>query len=410
MSLSMKTTLSSLIAAACILACPLSPAASIATSIAEAEAAKPANGYVVFTYGEGWDRFGKNLMQKLIKSEALSAAVPDTVFLEFGRPELATDEEKKAFEAAKGSLKIGDPKSYPALQLLDSQGRLYATICGPELIYGKEAELVELLKTHQTAMQQGTKLLAQADKATGQERAKLLAKAALLPNYNAPPKTVDEISKLDPKNETGYVERLKFNPHHFAMKLYNKTPDEVLAEVDKILANDMYNTEEKQIVTLAALGTLRRNNSPDNMKKLVVYAKKIQEIDPKSPFASVGKLAIRDWIRELRYPEGWVGGAIPADDTPVELKGKLPIKGAGTYTVTFNWKSGRHALSVSGVQLFDGNKKIAEDMHEGTTGHRVNGNVYTLTAPKELAKPRLMIIFNCGNKRDTNGEILIEKK
>lgn len=54
------------------------------------------------------------------------------------------------------------------------------------------------------------------------------------------------------------------------------------------------------------------------------------------------------------------------------------ITRAGTYEVSILWQSGRHALQIEAVELFEGSKFVAEDRHAGYTGRRTQNNVYTL--------------------------------
>lgn len=55
---------------------------------------------------------------------------------------------------------------------------------------------------------------------------------------------------------------------------------------------------------------------------------------------------------------------------------------AGTYQATFQWKSGNSALKIHSVALYEGDKKIAEDVHEGWTGNENRQNSYQLEVPQ----------------------------
>ena len=101
---------------------------------------------------------------------------------------------------------------------------------------------------------------------------------------------------------------------------------------------------------------------------------------------------------------------IPGDTTPVEVVGDIPMKAAGTYTVTLAYTSGNHQGVFTAVELYDGKKKVAEDRHVGSSGHKSSNNVYTLNVPAAVKNPRLFITFNMGNDRTSYGQITIEKK
>ena len=55
---------------------------------------------------------------------------------------------------------------------------------------------------------------------------------------------------------------------------------------------------------------------------------------------------------------------------------------AGVYQATFQWKSGDSALVIRSVALYEGATKIAEDIHEGWTGHQNRQNVFQLEVPQ----------------------------
>jgi alpha-N-acetylglucosaminidase len=54
------------------------------------------------------------------------------------------------------------------------------------------------------------------------------------------------------------------------------------------------------------------------------------------------------------------------------------ITRAGTYELSILYTSGRHALKIESVELFEGSKKVAEDVHAGYTGLRTTNNIYRL--------------------------------
>ena len=137
---------------------------------------------------------------------------------------------------------------------------------------------------------------------------------------------------------------------------------------------------------------------------------RLREIDPDSILGQSAIDAERMWIRDLNLVEGWSPQVIPADTTPVEVAGPLPIKGAGTYEVTFTYRKGSHAAYIEAVELYDGKTKVAEDRHNGSAGIRHSNNVYTLKVASALKKPRLMVTFNMKQNRDSYGSITVSAK
>lgn len=55
---------------------------------------------------------------------------------------------------------------------------------------------------------------------------------------------------------------------------------------------------------------------------------------------------------------------------------------AGEYQVLVQWRSGQSALQIESVALYEGNKKVAEDIHQGWTGYQNTNNVYILDLTK----------------------------
>lgn len=58
------------------------------------------------------------------------------------------------------------------------------------------------------------------------------------------------------------------------------------------------------------------------------------------------------------------------------------ITAAGEFELTVRYLAGRHALKIHAVELFEGEKKVAEDVHEGYAGRKTRDNVYHLKVPQ----------------------------
>ncbi len=58
------------------------------------------------------------------------------------------------------------------------------------------------------------------------------------------------------------------------------------------------------------------------------------------------------------------------------------IDKAGTYRATFVWKKGSSALQIHSVKLYEGDKEVAADVHEGWTGQENKQNTFILKLPK----------------------------
>jgi len=54
----------------------------------------------------------------------------------------------------------------------------------------------------------------------------------------------------------------------------------------------------------------------------------------------------------------------------------------GTYKCTITWKHGRSALKIHSLALYEGNKLIVKDVHEGETGWKHKNNTYIIPLKK----------------------------
>lgn len=69
--------------------------------------------------------------------------------------------------------------------------------------------------------------------------------------------------------------------------------------------------------------------------------------------------------------------------SPLQFDVTDQVTASGTYTATFQWKNGPSALKIHSVRLYEGNREVASDVHEGRTGVRGNkDNIYRLELKK----------------------------
>ena len=380
----------------------------------------PEDGFVVVTYADGWDKFSKKTVQQFYKNKAMQAALKNSAVIEYGAPNLWVNPDKcnpeathsaKEREAKLGLLKWSGPHTYPAYLLYDKDGRHYATVLVPYSDRKNPEKIAKMITDARKALAEQNELLAQAEKESGIAKAKLLGKAASFTNINRPDNIVKRIKDVDPEDKSGYIRSLEFNGHGYAEGTA-KTEDwkATLAEVEKKIADKSYTDAQRQGLYATAVGLLHRHGSMADQKKLIKYLREMKKIDPQSILGISAEHAQLLWVSELSYADGWSPAVLPTDEEPTELKGPLPIKAAGTYTVTFTYSRGSHKLVVLGVELYDGGKKIAEDKHRGSTGTKHENNVYTLEVGAKVKDPVLKVIFDMKKDRDSYGSIKIEKK
>lgn len=86
---------------------------------------------------------------------------------------------------------------------------------------------------------------------------------------------------------------------------------------------------------------------------------------------------------------------------------------AGKFRATLTWQRGRNALKISKAELFEGDKIIATDKHDGYTGIKTQDNVYVLDVQKyreELTGYTLKFTVNGDNGNDSSGVMTLEKE
>lgn len=381
-----------------------------APQIAETyEAAQPLlqdDGYILFAYAEDWDTYSKKVCDKLIASSAVQQAAGNAVFMRVPVPNILTDERKEADKARYGDLKIPDSNNYPALILLTKQGRHYATITGTYMTKARPKKVAGLIKEAMQAMHKQETLLEQANSAEGVEKARLLGEAALVPGINPPDasrKIINQIKKLDPKNETGYARKL-IPPFDLSVEIStierekdtNKPHgwQEAINRVEEYLKDPVYTNEQRQALLAVYIGILNRNKGLAAAAKIRELAHEITKLGPDTDLGKTVPTILRDWGLGVTLSEGWTPETTSVKE-PVEIESLPSFSKAGTYTFTLVRDGGNHNGIVSAISLYDGDKLIAEDRHEGFVGPTKNqNNVYKLEVTTPPANPHLFIQFN----------------
>lgn len=411
----MKKVFSSVVMVAAMASVSLNAAPKSAVNIVDnyevVQKAVPEGGYVVAVYADGWDKYSKKLMQKLLKDAGVVKALDGCAVIEYGVPNLSTDETNKERSNKLGKLKWVGAHTYPAFLMYDKTGRHYASVLIPYADRNEEGKIAQQLTAARQALTKQNELLEKAKGEDGLAKAKTLGQSAEFSNINRPDNIVNQIKAVDPDDKSGYVRRYSFNGHAYAIESADtKDWRATLADCEKKMNDKAYTVEQRQGLYATAIGLIRRHGDLKDQKKLPRYLSEMKKLDPDSPLGRSADHAAVIWISKLSCVEGWSPGVLPKGDTPVEIEGPLPIKAAGTYEVKFTYTKGTEQLLIKGVRLYDGDRKIAEDMHDGSTGHKHNRNVYTLEVPSRVKAPRLEAIFNMSDKRDSYGTITISKK
>lgn len=406
----MKVT-DSLLALALALAPFTATAYQTAQNIEEAKTKVTDDGIAIVMYARDWDKYSKKTAELMLADPAVTKALGQAVVIRMDVPNVTSKEEHEENKKRFGNLDLSFPNVYPAIILYDKNNRRLADICIPFAERKDPAAVAKKVQTAMDAARKQGKLLAQAESASGIEKARLIGQAAAVPGVNRPNDVAKQLKQLDPKDESGLYEVATLNLFATAIESAGTKDWEAdLARMKKLMENPLLTTFQKQQACCIAIGLLRRHGGLARKEELKQMIKTLHKLDPDSVLGKSAIDAERMWVSNLNLIEGWSPSILPDDATPVELEGQHPIKEAGTYEITFAYTKGTEALRVAAVELYDGNKKVAEDRHDGFMGLKQTNNVYTLEVPAAVKKPRIMVIFNMGPKRDSYGKITITRK
>lgn len=217
---------------------------------AKAQAKKEGKDLLLDFTGSDWCPWCIKLRTEVFDTEKFKAEAPKKFVL----VELDFPNEKKLSEATQKQNNDLQQKynipGFPTILLMDAEGRVYAKTGYQQ---GGEVKYLEHLAELQKFKDERNVLLAAADKAQGIERAKLLdkvvtvmAKNGISPMDNRA--WVDEIIKLDDKNEAGlrakYEKKIRLQD---AVKLAREGKlDEAIKAADKTLSDLKLAGEDKQ--------------------------------------------------------------------------------------------------------------------------------------------------------------------
>lgn len=377
------------------------------------------DGYILFAYAEDWDTFSERICSKLMASEAVKKAANQAVFMRVPIPNVLTEERKAADKERFGPLQVADAPDYPAILMLDKNGRHYSTITGPFMHKVSSKKVAEMITKRMAAQKEQAALMEKAKNAKGVEKARLLGEATLIPDINPPEKRgqiINQIKKLDPKDESGYIRKLR-DPMDFVGEIVgiekSKDADKgwevALKKVKEYLKDPIYAPNQQQALHALAIGLLHRHGGPRAAAEMRSHAKAMEILDANSYLGKSATLAEREWAVGFNLADGW-NPSIVSEGDPIELQGPLPFTSPGTYSITFNYERGNHACLVGAVSLYDGENLVVEDRHKGSAGRKSQNHVYKLKVDSVLKEPHLYIEFENKGNTNTFGHIAITRE
>lgn len=370
------------------------------------------DGYIVFFYPEGWDKYGEKLCKKLIADDGVRAAAGQAALILAPVYQKRTDDTNAQSRKIMG--KLGYPGdmadiSYPALAFYNKNGEMYCTLHGEELMNASVAEVAERLKKRMDARRLQQELLDKSG-ATKEvpEKAKYILQAARVEGVSWPGYLKNSLKSADPNDSTGCMAALNFGG-------ISANAGESFEDFEKRLAvvldNPLLSSWQKQCACASAIGHIRRSFGTMAGGELITkYAKIMQKLDPESSLGISAPVVMRDWVKTYRYGQGWSDQIIPSAPIPM-LMHDVPMKKPGTYNVTFKIKTGRDFVRINRLRVMDGSRCIAsEDTPRDVTWSNTQ-QTYTFTVKRALKNPMLEITYgNDPDKRSTWGDITVEAK
>ena len=389
--------------------------AQAATKVAtyeQAQAKLNDEGYLLFIYGQGWDKRAKELTTALYNSPEVAKAAGNAVMMLVPLPESMDDAEKEAFNKVMGKLQLPHPHSkhsFPAVVMYDKTGRQYSIICGPAMVQPAPERIALVISRRKAKLAEQLAIMTQADKAQGEERARLLLQACRVENMERPARVQELIKQADPEDKAGCLAALNFYNNPVGDKVKDMPLADFLVEMDKAIANPLHTVQQKQNACAFTIGTIRRRTGSGGSDLIRKYAELMKSLNPDSVLGRSADVVLRDWTLGLQYVRGWSMETLPIANKPTELQGHLPIGPAGTYKLHFKPTGGNKAI-ITRVALYDGDTLLSEDVRTTEIADNGQDHFYTMTATAEVKKPRVLITFgNEENNRNTRGQFSITK-
>ena len=385
-------------------------AVSLIESASEAQSLVSSNGYIIFSYAEGWERFSKRKASQLMSSRAIQQAAGNALYLPLPSYERPDEEKRRQLAEIKGELDIPSPTSYPAIIMLDQAGKHYATICGSELLNASDQEIAQLIATKISRKQQQQKLLTHASSGSATERAQLILKAQLIEEIAPLSKLCERLKIADPNDESKLQEIAKFSQSNYSEKLKSMSPEKIYSDASERVKDTRYSIAQRQKIAAAALGSIRRKSSPQHAQLITSLAAQMQQLNPNSPLGLSASHVAAEWPVEFSLESGWYPQIIPSDDSPIEITGPIPIQQEGNYEVSFHYTHGGNALHIQSVSLYNGEACIAQDEHPGRSGHPNSNHIYKFSLKHPIENARIIVQFKMDGVKKSYGKIIIQRQ
>ena len=362
----------------------------------------------VIFLGSDWQDASRRFDRSVIADPKVAAALAaEFEVLRIDAPDRPTEEQQKAAKANR-DLKV-TVWNFPALALLDREGRAYASWTG--LADETPAALLAKLDAGRRIRAHRDAAWAEAEKAAGVEQARLLGRglAEVDPdlvrgNYDG---VLKEIKASDPDDAAGYHRRFTFRMNAFFEGTIepffkDKEYDQALEKIAAELKNAAYTTDQRQQILGARFQVLRR------MDRKADAEKTLNEIIRLNATNHMG-VGAKGYLHYLNDPIEVKGEWATEHLRPWYQEWRMDVSGvvtsAGAYEVRFVRTDGP-GLQVSNVCLVVGNEIIDRtDVDQGGGKYRVQTGI-----PNPGPRVELVIHARSGGWLNSRGRIEVRRE
>jgi len=372
------------------------------------EAAKAAGQpLIVLAHGSDWCVRGERF-KRVVWDGALG--VDNVIFV-------ALDIRETPLEAHASQLKGFDAKqvrTFPSLLAFAPDGTRLG-VRGGATLPRSQAEAKAALRTLVAEAQRRLRLQHQADAAAaaGDAAAEVAPlRAMLAQDLERPAGLLDRLTELDPEDASGARRRAAFGPfHQFVAQAVKDGKEgrgqEAVDRLQAMLDEGVY-TPEQQGWIHNAMGSAYRYWEGHDLQARDQF-RRAHRAAPESVPGLAGKRLAEELYGSPTLAEGWMDRHLRDQFSTWVIEDLDGPMQPGTWTVTFVYTRGRHGLDIGAVQLLDGSKVVAQDRHDGFTGHHPRNNRYTIPVATTIANPILHVTAKGGGGRNGWGRIELKR-
>ena len=284
---------------------PLNHAAQRAETYHEALSMAGSDGVIAYCYGPDWNRRSVKLLNSFWKSAKTEEAAGNAVLVAVPFYENKNSAEAAENEHIGNGMPAPSFSVCPTVMFFDKSGRMYASMQGSDYLGADPActEGVKNIQKYLQALRKQQELMAKAESAEGEEKAKLLAQVSDLP-IQAPDGLLAQLKEADPKDKLGYIRRLEFNARAFMYdQLDTKDgfihPDfeadytKMTKDCEKVFKDEALRSRDRQAAYNLFIGQSRREHIQGNRLKGLI--RKVSKLDPDTDYGQLSPTLMNLW-------------------------------------------------------------------------------------------------------------------